>query len=255
VDRKKKDSDVSKCYNLSRGGGGFDISVVGESHYQENLRGLAGGVRKPDQYIRFDALLVPEPDNPYDPNAVAVVSEEYGTLGHLSREDALRYQGVFQALMRKSCLGETRASLIGGTRKKPSFGVVLDLLEPDQLLERVDEGGKAIVRARTGDLQGRHYTTFVEAVKALKRENKLQEAEELLLNLIEAVEEEAAKEKEWTLAPWYYEQLGVVYRKQKRYEDEVKILRRFLAHPGGKSQSVKSRLEKAQKLLDQQTAN
>jgi hypothetical protein len=46
VDRKKKDSDVSKCYNLSRGGGGFDISVVGESHYQENLRGLAGGVSR-----------------------------------------------------------------------------------------------------------------------------------------------------------------------------------------------------------------
>lgn len=128
--------------DLSRGGGGFDVSVVGESHYQESLEELAGGFRAPDQYINFDALLIPEPDNPYDANAVAVFSEKYQKLGYLSRGDALRYKRIFQALRKNNSAGRVRASLIGGTRDNPSLGVVIDLLGPDELVDRVDRMAK-----------------------------------------------------------------------------------------------------------------
>jgi tetratricopeptide (TPR) repeat protein len=77
-----------------------------------------------------------------------------------------------------------------------------------------------------GSVDGKHYTEYVEVVKVLKSENKLDEAEKLLLRLVEATEEEA-KLQEWGVAPWYYEQLAIVYRKQKNYPKEVSILERF----------------------------
>jgi hypothetical protein len=52
----------------------------------------------------------------------------------------------------------------------------------------------------------------VEPVKQLKREGRLEEAEELLLECVDAVEAEAAV-KGRPVAPWCYEQLGIVDRK------------------------------------------
>jgi hypothetical protein len=59
-----------------------------------------------------------------------------------------------------------------------------------------------------------------------KRSDKLDVAEELLLELINAIEEEA-KVKNWGVAPWYYDELAKIYRKKKNYVQEVAILERF----------------------------
>ena len=67
------------------------LEVVGESHRQEELWRIVGG-RQAD-YVRFDvhAVLVPDPDNVYDPNAIEVRID--GTLvGYLSQEDAASYR-------------------------------------------------------------------------------------------------------------------------------------------------------------------
>ena len=85
---------------------------------------------------------------------------------------------------------------------------------------------KAELREKAGLFHGRHYTTYVEEVKQLKRENKLIEAEKLLLTLIYFVEQEGIY-TDWGLAPWYYEQLAIIYRKQLRYQDEISILERY----------------------------
>jgi hypothetical protein len=79
---------------------------------------------------------------------------------------------------------------------------------------------------RPGFYQGTHYTEYVEHIKELKRKNKLAEAEMLLLGLIAAVEAEEAVEHHGK-APWYTEQLAIVYRKQQRYTDELAILERY----------------------------
>ena len=52
---------------------------------------------------------------------------------------------------------------------------------------------------KLGHFKGCHYTTYVEEVKRLKRENMLMEAEGLLVFLIETVEKEALSLKivEW----------------------------------------------------------
>jgi hypothetical protein len=67
------------------------LEVVGESHRQEELWRIVGGRRA--EYVRLDihAVLVPNPHNPYDPNAIEVRIN--GSLvGYLSREDATHYR-------------------------------------------------------------------------------------------------------------------------------------------------------------------
>ncbi len=56
---------------------------------------------------------------------------------------------------------------------------------------------------RAGYVRGRHYTDYVEVAKDLKRQGRLAKLEELLRELIDAVEAEARK-KRWAVAPWYY---------------------------------------------------
>ncbi len=65
---------------------GNTVSVVGESAYQGTLERIGGGrtidgVREPDH----QAVLLPEPDNKYDPNAVRVVVLPEGVIGYSVR--------------------------------------------------------------------------------------------------------------------------------------------------------------------------
>lgn len=74
---------------------------------------------------------------------------------------------------------------------------------------------------------GNHYTEYVEQIKQLKREKKNQEAIDLLNQLIIVVETEATI-TESVLPPFYYEQLAILYRKEKQLEKEIKILERYI---------------------------
>jgi hypothetical protein len=103
---------------------------------------------------------------------------------------------------------------------------------------------------KPGYYNGRHYTTYVSEVKNLKKSGKLEEVEKLLLELIAATEAESVAEG-FGVAPWYYEELAKVYRKQKEYAKEVAILERFAAQkhaPGAKPPRLLERLEKARHL-------
>jgi hypothetical protein len=79
----------------------------------------------------------------------------------------------------------------------------------------------------SGFYKGRHYTEWIEEVKRLKREEKFEECLVLLFGLIEATENEA-KEQGWPYgAPAYYEDAAIIFRKLKRYEDEIEVLKRW----------------------------
>jgi hypothetical protein len=78
----------------------------------------------------------------------------------------------------------------------------------------------------SGFHKGRHYTTYVEDVKALKRAGDYVGAEALLLALVQATENEARVNR-WAVAPWYYDQLAIVYRKTKEPEKELRVLERY----------------------------
>lgn len=105
----------------------------------------------------------------------------------------------------------------------------------------------------TESVGGIHYTDSVEDVKQLKREGRNQEAIQILLRSVEATEAESGQAgKGWGVAPWYYEQLAILYRKEKLYQKEVKILERYSKQPkapGAGPQKLASRLEKAKELV------
>lgn len=75
-----------------------------------------------------------------------------------------------------------------------------------------------------------HYTTYVDQVRFLKQEKRYDEAIDLLVKLVIEAEKEAKREK-CGVAPWYYEQLAIIYGKVKRYAEEIQILERYESQP------------------------
>jgi hypothetical protein len=106
---------------------------------------------------------------------------------------------------------------------------------------------------KSGMVNGKHYTQYTEDIKEFKRQGKNEEAISLLLALVDATENEfKAKGPEWCMAPWYFEQLSIIYRKEKRYQDEINIINRYInivGETGSGYASLCKRLEKAQALL------
>lgn len=122
----------------------------------------------------------------------------------------------------------------------------------EQIHMKIVELGQRKPIDKPGYYNGRHFTTFVTNVKNLKRQGRLDEMEALLLHLVLATEAEDQVEK-LGVAPWYYEELAKIYRKQKNYEKEISILSRFINQrhgPGAKHPRLKERLEKTQTILD-----
>jgi hypothetical protein len=129
-------------------------SVVGESYYKPALERTAamavpgtpplpvGGwvandvaKREPD-LPWFQALLVREPDNPYDSDAIAVWSPA-GKIGHLSREDAEEYQDVLIAVAD----GGAHAGACSAFLRRAdngNWGVVLAVSSPSVCLREME---------------------------------------------------------------------------------------------------------------------
>jgi hypothetical protein len=101
-----------------------------------------------------------------------------------------------------------------------------------------------------GFYKDRHYTEWVEDLQQLKRDGRLDDYEKIMLILLDANEADL-KKQQWGVAPWYYEQLAILYRKQKRYEAEVAVLERYDRQKkagGVKPAKLKERLGKVREL-------
>jgi hypothetical protein len=114
----------------------MEVGVVGESHYQDALTAIVGGKRPESVRIPTQAVLVPEPSNPYDPNAVAVYVAGR-KVGHLPRPAAQAYGPVGRRLLDRGQVGACAATITGGWDRGDGdtghFGVMLDLAHPDDL--------------------------------------------------------------------------------------------------------------------------
>lgn len=106
-------------------------------------------------------------------------------------------------------------------------------------------------------VRGRHFGAWSEPIKQLKRDNRLDEALELLLEVIDVVERPENCSRGCP-APGWTEQAAIVYRKQKDHASEVAILQRWLdtAHRNGvvvdSSHPIMQRSAKAKALFEQQ---
>lgn len=105
------------------GVGTFDTEVVGESNYQKALKEITKAIGGKAPWPA-DAIVIPEPKNPHDMNAVRVdISEQ--TVGYLSREDAIAFHCLLQKMKAPNGAYQTKAKIFGGGEKH--FGVWLDL--------------------------------------------------------------------------------------------------------------------------------
>lgn len=122
--------------NCSNADGRFNVEVVGEEFYQDELRYLlqrAGAERTVVVSVR------PEPTNKFDRNAVVVISPRSRTIGYLPKESMWIVQPALTAFLRTARVARCQGRLVGGTVDKPSIGIWLDLdlaaigVRPDQL--------------------------------------------------------------------------------------------------------------------------
>jgi hypothetical protein len=96
----------------------IDIEIVGESFHQAYI----GRLHQKYGEAEFPIVLVAEPENPYDPNAVAVYADG-GIVGHLSREMAPEWQPMVAASAAEGFIVAGSAAIFGGSPDKPHLGV------------------------------------------------------------------------------------------------------------------------------------
>ena len=103
--------------------------------------------------------------------------------------------------------------------------------------------------SKPGYFQDKRYNEYVEIVKDLKRANEYEKAEKLLLILVKAAEAES-KVNECDPAPWFYEQLAIIYRKQELYDKEIVILEQYIGNKWLKNEPTEfiERLNKVKEL-------
>jgi len=119
------------------------------------------------------------------------------------------------------------------------------------------ESERARIRSASS-FKGKHYSDYVEEVKELKRRGENDKAIQLLLDLLDPVENESSMRRQ-PPAPGYYEELAILYRKEKDNASEVKILERYAKLSQkygweGKSKLLE-RLAKAQALANRSASN
>jgi len=230
--------------------------VRGESYRQKNLQQFAGEPRANGYLIPVSVTLSREPSNKYDPNAIRVEVDGKHA-GYIAKEfaatlaffmDATKVQafsvpGIIRGGSFKACsLGVhiwidkllSRSPMLHVSRKTvarhetpwpPHEGEGADLNSTLETYAKIHFPPRK-TSERPGYHLGKHYTEYVNTVKELKSAGQYKKAERLLLNLVDAVEAES-KVNNWQVAPWYYEQLAIIYRKQKDKSKEITVLERF----------------------------
>ena len=125
------------------------LEVVGESHYQDALWRLVGGNN--GERVRYDvqAVLEPEPTNPYDANAVRVFVDAH-LVGYLSREDAVVYLPGLRALIERfGCAIGLGGVIVGGGLRPDGPGMLGVFLDHDP----ADFGLRSNYVAHIGELR------------------------------------------------------------------------------------------------------
>lgn len=120
------------------GCGEFRFHIVGESNYQESIGAAAveAGLDKSGRRV-ISCFLMPEPDNPHDRDAVAVMAVGHGCVGYIPQYQAgRRYAEMWSAHTIRlhnndRVLAGCSGLIVGGPPDK-FYGVVLDL-DPDYL--------------------------------------------------------------------------------------------------------------------------
>jgi hypothetical protein len=118
---------IARSKNSDLNEDAIEYSIVGESNYQQELAEICGGYLKSKEARVEEALLIPEPDNPADMNAVAIKIKNK-TVGYIPKTDAKH----FQVLLKGTTDGLTcPAEIRGGWKRRDGsqalYGVFLQI--------------------------------------------------------------------------------------------------------------------------------
>jgi hypothetical protein len=151
------------------------VATVGEGYRQEALREVARLVTDARPFLDdlcdyaleiaqteperrwFRAILVPEPENEQDPNAIAIYAEGGRHVAYLSRENARAYRQVFASLAKRGYSGAACPAMLTGGGGGKSYGVVLALSSPGHVmgdLHAEEHAAERAERARAKDERG-----------------------------------------------------------------------------------------------------
>lgn len=106
------------------GEGKYLFEIAGESFHQNALNKICGGKNDDGHRHSCVAYLTPEPENPYDPRAIAVVIDNL-KVGYVPRDAT---DQTLQAM--KGNIASVDALIVGGWKRdddEGSYGVKLDL--------------------------------------------------------------------------------------------------------------------------------
>jgi hypothetical protein len=208
------------------------LEVVGITHHRTDAEKFIRSKRKWLELHR-------EPENPHDPNAIAVLGCTQGLfgvhrrpLGHVPRETAkamldAKADGIIRPRLLKTYIGDSGF-----------LEILFQIIGPKESFDSIDVPEPKV---------GAHYTQFVPRIEWLKRQGRDEEAISILLKLLDQVEDESNREG-WGVAPWYYEQLAVLYRRKKRTPEEVAILERYQRQKKAAGTSVQKMMDRLAKL-------
>lgn len=92
---KSSKASIQSSARVITGLKSFPLDVVGESHYQDALRQIAGGYRRDSQTLAVTAAIALDPDNQFDPHAVRVEIDGQ-TVGFIPAKQAHRVGGFMR---------------------------------------------------------------------------------------------------------------------------------------------------------------
>ncbi|MFC6157254.1 HIRAN domain-containing protein [Kribbella jiaozuonensis] len=129
--QRPKPAHAAAAPTIQMLGGHEDLEVVGESNYQPALWEICG--RQLGQRVRHPivGVLVPEPQNPYDSNAIAVFVEGH-IVGYLDRQTASLYiQGLHELMASSGAYIALDGVVVGGGHRTDGPGRLGIWLEHD----------------------------------------------------------------------------------------------------------------------------
>jgi hypothetical protein len=223
------------------------IHAVGESNHQQELARMRG---RQQTFLQTWALLMAEPDNPYDKNAVSIAVNGV-TVGYLCREDAALFQpAVLDMAQRSGQPPKVKAAIVGGGGSRLGVQLILDPLQfgigkkqltmidprgfgPDSPRLRLREARRAIDQARSALDRHYAYLQLEESLYRLREEaGNLAEFEEVCERHHAAMSEFGpALLREFGTLPLlkHYKQMAIAKDKAKDYEAALGWCRRGLA--------------------------
>ena len=102
------------------------INVVGESYYAQSFAAILGG--RTGEHI-VDAVMVREPENPYDKNAIRIDINRY-PVGHIAKEECRNFHPLLAYAAAKGAVLVVTARLWASEGTDRFWSVQLDLNDP-----------------------------------------------------------------------------------------------------------------------------